>query len=33
VNLKRGPVSLGAFTYDEILERLRHELDALIKHG
>lgn len=30
VNLKRGPVELGAFRYDEILPRLRHELDALI---
>lgn len=30
VNLKRGPVNLGSFTYDEILPRLKHELDALI---
>jgi len=30
VNLKRRTESLGAFTYDEILERLRRELDALI---
>jgi (E)-4-hydroxy-3-methylbut-2-enyl-diphosphate synthase len=30
VNLKRGPVSVGAFAYDEILPRLRQELDALI---
>ena len=30
VNLKRGKESLGAFPYDEILGRLRHELDALI---
>ena len=30
VNLKRGPVEVGAFSYDEILERLRAELDALI---
>jgi (E)-4-hydroxy-3-methylbut-2-enyl-diphosphate synthase len=30
VNLKRGKESLGAFRYDEILDRLRSELDALI---
>jgi (E)-4-hydroxy-3-methylbut-2-enyl-diphosphate synthase len=30
VNLKRGSESLGAFPYDEILDRLRQELDALI---
>ena len=30
VNLKKGPESLGAFSYDEILVRLKHELDALI---
>jgi len=30
VNLKRGSEGLGAFPYDEILERLRTELDALI---
>jgi (E)-4-hydroxy-3-methylbut-2-enyl-diphosphate synthase len=30
VNLKRGPQSVGAFTYGEILERLKRELDALI---
>jgi (E)-4-hydroxy-3-methylbut-2-enyl-diphosphate synthase len=30
VNLKRGPEDVGAFTYDEILPRLREELDALI---
>jgi hypothetical protein len=30
VNLKRKAASLGAFTYDEILGRLRQELDALI---
>ena len=30
VNLKRGPQSLGHFTYDEILGRLRLELDKLI---
>jgi (E)-4-hydroxy-3-methylbut-2-enyl-diphosphate synthase len=30
VNLKRGPVELGAFPYDEILGRLKQELDALI---
>jgi (E)-4-hydroxy-3-methylbut-2-enyl-diphosphate synthase len=30
VNLKRKARSLGAFTYDEILGRLRAELDALI---
>jgi (E)-4-hydroxy-3-methylbut-2-enyl-diphosphate synthase len=31
VNLKRGPQSLGQFTYDEILGRLRVELDRLIE--
>jgi len=31
VNLKRGPQSLGHFTYDEILGRLRAELDQLIE--
>ena len=31
VNLKRGPESLGHFTYDEILSRLRAELDRLIE--
>jgi (E)-4-hydroxy-3-methylbut-2-enyl-diphosphate synthase len=30
VNLKRGPVELGAYPYDEILPRLKQELDALI---
>jgi (E)-4-hydroxy-3-methylbut-2-enyl-diphosphate synthase len=30
VNLKRRAVPVGAFTYDEILGRLRRELDALI---
>jgi (E)-4-hydroxy-3-methylbut-2-enyl-diphosphate synthase len=30
VNLKKGEQSLGAFTYDEILGKLRQELDALI---
>jgi (E)-4-hydroxy-3-methylbut-2-enyl-diphosphate synthase len=30
VNLKKGEQSLGAFTYDEILDRLRTELDKLI---
>ncbi len=30
VNLKRGTEPLGAFGYDEILPRLRKELDALI---
>jgi (E)-4-hydroxy-3-methylbut-2-enyl-diphosphate synthase len=30
VNLKKGERSLGAYTYDEILPRLRTELDALI---
>lgn len=31
VNLKRGSTSLGAFPYDEILGRLREELDRLIE--
>ena len=30
VNLKKGPLELGAFPYDEILARLRKEVDALI---
>jgi (E)-4-hydroxy-3-methylbut-2-enyl-diphosphate synthase len=30
VNLKRKTETVGAFTYDEILDRLRGELDALI---
>ena len=30
VNLKRGSRSLGAFSYDEILPKLKAELDALI---
>jgi (E)-4-hydroxy-3-methylbut-2-enyl-diphosphate synthase len=30
VNLKRGTESLGAFPYDEILPKLRAELDAII---
>lgn len=30
VNLKRGSQELGAFPYDAILPRLRHELDELI---
>ena len=30
VNLKRGVEPLGAFPYDQILGRLRQELDALI---
>jgi (E)-4-hydroxy-3-methylbut-2-enyl-diphosphate synthase len=30
VNLKRGPESIGQFTYDEILGRVRIELDKLI---
>ena len=30
VNLKRGEESVGAFTYDEVLGRLKSELDTLI---
>jgi (E)-4-hydroxy-3-methylbut-2-enyl-diphosphate synthase len=30
VNLKRGPESLGAYPYDQILGKLREELDRLI---
>ncbi|NQT17586.1 MAG: (E)-4-hydroxy-3-methylbut-2-enyl-diphosphate synthase [Planctomycetes bacterium] len=33
VNLKRGNQALGSFAYDEIMERLRAELDALIADG
>src|SRR5216684_3338717 len=31
VNLKRGPESLGHYTYDEILDKLRVELDRVIE--
>ena len=31
VNLKRGTKELGAFSYDEILGRLKEELDSLIE--
>ena len=31
VNLKRKTATVGAFTYDEILPRLKRELDALIE--
>jgi len=31
VNLKKGPESIGAYLYDEILPRLKSELDALIE--
>jgi len=30
VNLKRKTETLGSYTYDEILPRLRQELDVLI---
>ena len=30
VNLKRRSAELGAFPYDEILPKLRHELDKII---
>ena len=30
VNLKRKSESLGAWPYDQVLDRLRHELDRLI---
>jgi (E)-4-hydroxy-3-methylbut-2-enyl-diphosphate synthase len=33
VNLKLGPQEVGAYTYDEILPRLREELDRLIAAG
>ena len=33
VNLKRGPEEVGAFSYDEILPKLRAELDRLIAKG
>ncbi|MBK7878580.1 MAG: flavodoxin-dependent (E)-4-hydroxy-3-methylbut-2-enyl-diphosphate synthase [Planctomycetes bacterium] len=33
VNLKKGEEELGAFRYDEILPRLKRELDALIQRG
>jgi len=33
VNLKRGDTLLGSFGYDEVLGRLRSELDALIAAG
>jgi (E)-4-hydroxy-3-methylbut-2-enyl-diphosphate synthase len=31
VNLKRGPLTLGQFSYEEILSRLHRELDKLIE--
>jgi (E)-4-hydroxy-3-methylbut-2-enyl-diphosphate synthase len=31
VNLKKGPKPLGAFSYDEILDRLKSELDKVIE--
>lgn len=31
VNLKRGPEHLGSFAYDEVLERLKSELDQLVR--
>ena len=30
VNLKRGPKELGAYPYDQILDRLKEELDSMI---
>ena len=33
VNLKRGGLELGAFPYDEILPKLKQELDTLIAAG
>ena len=30
VNLKKGPIELGAFPYDAILPRLKDELDKVI---
>jgi (E)-4-hydroxy-3-methylbut-2-enyl-diphosphate synthase len=33
VNLKRGPREIGAYSYEEILPRLREELDRLIREG
>jgi (E)-4-hydroxy-3-methylbut-2-enyl-diphosphate synthase len=33
VNLKRGSQSLGAWPYDQILDRLKAELDQLIAAG
>jgi (E)-4-hydroxy-3-methylbut-2-enyl-diphosphate synthase len=33
VNLKRGSEALGQFAYDEILPKLKGELDALIASG
>jgi (E)-4-hydroxy-3-methylbut-2-enyl-diphosphate synthase len=32
VNLKRGALSLGAYRYDEVLDRLKEELDRLIEN-
>ena len=31
VNLKKGPAELGAFKYDEVLDRLKVELDQIIE--
>ena len=30
MNLKRGPEALGHYSYDDILDRLKVEVDALI---
>ncbi len=30
VNLKKGPLELGAYSYEEILPRLKSELDRLL---
>ena len=30
VNLKRGPETVGSFRYDEVLDRLKSEIDAII---
>jgi (E)-4-hydroxy-3-methylbut-2-enyl-diphosphate synthase len=31
VNLKRGPLAIGAYPYDQVLDRLKEELDRLIE--
>jgi (E)-4-hydroxy-3-methylbut-2-enyl-diphosphate synthase len=30
VNLKRGPQLVGSFPYDQVLDRLKQELDELV---
>ena len=33
VNLRRGSTNLGSYSYEEVLPRLKHELDKIISEG